>query len=124
MGRKFSEVAAIDEERCVGCARCLEVCPVDAIVGARGFLHTVLMDECVGCRLCVKACPVDCIGMVPTPEALRPESPEELKERAERAKERFRARRRRKEEERARHRNRLEMRRRALLLRLRRSEGI
>jgi electron transport complex protein RnfB len=58
-------VAQIDEERCIGCAKCLPPCPVDAIVGARKRMHTVLADVCTGCELCVAPCPVDCIAMVP-----------------------------------------------------------
>ena len=59
------EVAQVDEERCIGCARCLPPCPFDAILGARGQMHTVLTEFCTGCELCVPACPVDCIIMVP-----------------------------------------------------------
>ena len=62
-------VAWIDESRCIGCARCLPPCPVDAIVGASKFLHTVLIDRCTGCELCVAPCPVDCIEMRPAPAA-------------------------------------------------------
>jgi electron transport complex protein RnfB len=58
-------VAFIDEERCVGCARCLPPCPVDAIVGAAKYSHTVLADRCTGCELCLAPCPVDCIEMRP-----------------------------------------------------------
>ena len=60
-------VAWIDEERCIGCARCLAPCPVDAIVGAPKYLHTVLADRCTGCELCLPPCPVDCIEMRPGP---------------------------------------------------------
>jgi electron transport complex protein RnfB len=60
-------VAWIDETRCIGCARCLPPCPVDAIVGAPKFLHTVLADRCTGCELCLAPCPVDCIEMRPGP---------------------------------------------------------
>jgi electron transport complex protein RnfB len=60
-------VAWIDESRCIGCARCLPPCPVDAIVGANKFLHTVLPDRCTGCELCIAPCPVDCIEMRPAP---------------------------------------------------------
>lgn len=60
-------VAYIDETRCIGCARCLPPCPVDAIVGAAKFLHTVLIERCTGCELCVAPCPVDCIEMHPAP---------------------------------------------------------
>jgi electron transport complex protein RnfB len=60
-------VAWIDESRCIGCARCLPPCPVDAIVGAAKFLHTVLIERCTGCELCLAPCPVDCIEMRPAP---------------------------------------------------------
>jgi electron transport complex protein RnfB len=64
---KRATVALIDESRCIGCARCLEACPVDAIVGAAGFMHTVVAGLCTGCDLCLPPCPVDCIDVVPAP---------------------------------------------------------
>ena len=57
-------VAVIDEENCIGCMLCIKACPVDAIVGAHTFMHTVIAHECIGCKLCVPPCPVDCITMV------------------------------------------------------------
>jgi Na+-translocating ferredoxin:NAD+ oxidoreductase subunit B len=60
-------VAWIDESRCIGCARCLAPCPVDAIVGAPKYMHTVLAERCTGCELCLPPCPVDCIEMRPGP---------------------------------------------------------
>ncbi len=57
-------VALIDEEICIGCAKCLPPCPVDAIVGARKQMHTVVASLCTGCELCIAPCPVDCISMV------------------------------------------------------------
>lgn len=60
-------VAVIDESRCIGCARCLAPCPVDAIVGAAKFMHTVVPDLCTGCELCLPPCPVDCIELKPAP---------------------------------------------------------
>jgi electron transport complex protein RnfB len=59
------QVAWVDESRCIGCARCLPPCPVDAIVGASKFMHTVLVERCTGCELCIAPCPVDCIEMRP-----------------------------------------------------------
>ncbi len=59
-----ARVAVIDESVCIGCAKCLPACPVDAIVGARRQLHTVIAADCSGCDLCLPPCPVDCITMV------------------------------------------------------------
>jgi H+/Na+-translocating ferredoxin:NAD+ oxidoreductase subunit B len=58
-------VAQIDEQACIGCAKCLPPCPVDAIIGAHRQMHTVVLALCTGCELCVAPCPVDCITLVP-----------------------------------------------------------
>ena len=58
-------LAQIDEQRCIGCIKCLAPCPTDAIIGARRQMHTVVAQLCTGCELCVAPCPVDCIVMVP-----------------------------------------------------------
>lgn len=61
--------ARIDESSCIGCFLCVEACPVDAIVGAPRYLHTVIEERCTGCELCLPPCPVDCIDLVPLPAA-------------------------------------------------------
>src|SRR6185437_3323547 len=66
-------VARIDESACIGCAQCLPPCPVDAIIGARKQMHTVILELCTGCELCIAPCPVDCIAMVP--RASLPDAP-------------------------------------------------
>jgi electron transport complex protein RnfB len=58
-------VATIDEAACIGCVKCLPPCPVDAIIGARKQMHTVIAALCTGCELCIAPCPVDCISMIP-----------------------------------------------------------
>jgi len=60
-----AEVAWIDEPACIGCTKCIQACPVDAIVGASKFMHTVIAAQCTGCELCIPPCPVDCIEMRP-----------------------------------------------------------
>ena len=64
MRDKRARVALIDEARCIGCARCLEACPVDAIAGASGLMHTVIAPLCIGCDLCERWCPWDAIEMI------------------------------------------------------------
>ncbi|WED20905.1 electron transport complex subunit RsxB [Vibrio sp. JC009] len=57
-------VAFIHEDMCIGCTKCVQACPVDAIVGGTKALHTVIKAECTGCELCVAPCPTDCIEMI------------------------------------------------------------
>ena len=72
-------VAMIDEAVCIGCTKCIQACPVDAIVGASKLMHTVIAELCTGCELCVAPCPVDCIDMITVgdlpPRLPRPELP-------------------------------------------------
>jgi len=56
-------IAMIDEALCIGCTHCRNACPVDAIVGAHHFMHTIIESECTGCELCIAPCPVDCISL-------------------------------------------------------------
>lgn len=60
-------IVEIVEADCIGCTKCIQVCPVDAIVGAAKHMHTIIGDECTGCDLCIPACPVDCIIQIPAP---------------------------------------------------------
>lgn len=62
---KPKALAVIDETTCIGCTLCIQACPVDAILGAPKFMHTVIASECTGCELCIAPCPVDCIHMLP-----------------------------------------------------------
>lgn len=64
-------VAYIREDECIGCTKCIQACPMDAILGAAKQMHTVIVDECTGCDLCVEPCPVDCIDMIEVSTTLR-----------------------------------------------------
>ncbi|MCF6300274.1 MAG: electron transport complex subunit RsxB [Proteobacteria bacterium] len=61
------QIVEVIEAECIGCTKCIQVCPVDAILGAAKKMHTVIADECTGCDLCIPVCPVDCIIKIPTP---------------------------------------------------------
>ncbi len=61
-------LALIREAECIGCTKCIQACPVDAIIGSGTLMHSVLPDECTGCGLCIEPCPVDCIELVQIPE--------------------------------------------------------
>jgi len=68
---KGKQVAVIREDECIGCTKCIQACPIDAILGAAKQMHTVIADECTGCDLCVEPCPVDCIDMILVPETIK-----------------------------------------------------
>ena len=70
-GEKPQMVAYIREAECIGCTKCIQACPVDAILGAAKQMHTVIVSECTGCDLCVEPCPVDCIDMIPVASTLQ-----------------------------------------------------
>ncbi len=66
LDNKAPTVAVINEEVCIGCFKCINVCPVDAIVGSPQRMHTVITANCIGCDLCINACPVNCITAEPS----------------------------------------------------------
>lgn len=55
--------ARIDEENCIGCSKCLRVCPTDAIVGSKKMLHTIIPQWCTSCSRCIEVCPTNCIEL-------------------------------------------------------------
>lgn len=80
-GVRTGLVARIDPQACIGCARCLPPCPVDAILGSRRALHAVIASWCTGCELCLEACPVDCIHMQPRAPHEPPPAPGDSRDR-------------------------------------------
>ena len=65
---KAPQVAVVVEADCIGCTKCIQACPVDAIIGAAKHMHVVIEPLCTGCELCIPACPVDCIVLLPATE--------------------------------------------------------
>jgi len=61
-----NQVAHIIEEECIGCKKCIDACPVNAIHGAPNLMHSIIEDICTGCELCIPPCPVDCIELLET----------------------------------------------------------
>lgn len=74
-------LAVIRESDCIGCTKCIAVCPVDAILGAAQWMHTVIASECIGCKLCIAPCPVDCIELIPVDTNHQRIPPEYVKQR-------------------------------------------
>ncbi len=75
----YQVVAAIDQEKCIGCGICFPACQDgghQAIeVQAQGDVseYRVAEDRCVGCNLCSLICPVDqCITMKEVPSEQGP----------------------------------------------------
>lgn len=68
------EQAIIRGSDCIGCTKCLDACPTDAIIGAPNFLHSVIEEDCIGCERCLPVCPTDCIELHPMADVYNPEA--------------------------------------------------
>jgi len=78
---KPKQLAVIREEECIGCTKCIQACPVDAILGASKQMHTVLSYDCTGCELCIAPCPVDCIDLITLPGTIEPSESDRARKR-------------------------------------------
>lgn len=75
------QMAVIREAECIGCTKCIQACPVDAILGSAKHMHTVITDECTGCELCIAPCPVDCIELQDAPTTLDKQKAQQFRQR-------------------------------------------
>ncbi len=71
MADEGPKIAAVSEEICIGCCRCIKVCPTDAILGAAKQIHNVIREACTGCAACVDRCPTEAMVMKPVPVTLQ-----------------------------------------------------
>ncbi len=63
---------------CIGCTRCAQNCPVDAIAFEPYRRHRIDDSRCVRCGVCQSACPVDAIVLLSVREADAPRRTKEL----------------------------------------------
>ena len=56
----FYHALEIDEGNCIGCSRCMKICPTEAIRIINGKA-IIMEDRCIDCGKCHEACPVDAI---------------------------------------------------------------
>jgi ferredoxin len=49
------------EDKCVGCGRCLKLCPAEAITGSKKLPHKIDQDKCIKCGACLRGCKFEAI---------------------------------------------------------------
>ncbi len=61
-----TEWAFVDEEKCIGCGRCVKFCPepcIELVEKDGSKVAKIDHDYCKGCGICYTVCPVDAIRM-------------------------------------------------------------
>ena len=46
----------VDQDKCVGCGACVDVCPAEVYELQDGKSNPVNAEECLGCESCVEVC--------------------------------------------------------------------
>ncbi len=53
---KLAQIIDVDEQKCVNCHKCIQVCPVKYCNDGTGSYVTIYHDLCIGCGECIEAC--------------------------------------------------------------------
>ncbi len=61
--KKSSLKAIYDTEKCVGCGKCVFICPYDAIVWKDVSTPEIKTEDCMGCGACALVCPHQAIEL-------------------------------------------------------------
>jgi NAD-dependent dihydropyrimidine dehydrogenase PreA subunit len=70
-------IELVSAQRCIGCDRCVDVCPTDVFDRGPGGVPVVARQaDCQTCFLCEAYCPVDALFVAPERDPL-PEGPDE-----------------------------------------------
>jgi NAD-dependent dihydropyrimidine dehydrogenase PreA subunit len=51
----------LDTEKCIGCGRCMEVCPHQVFSLGEGKAVVTDLDACMECGACARNCPVNAL---------------------------------------------------------------
>lgn len=57
----FIGYVKVDEKKCIGCAICMDECPMGAIHMSPDNLPIFEVDNCIGCAMCVNQCLIGAI---------------------------------------------------------------
>ena len=52
----------VNNETCIGCGECVDICPADVYVLQDGKSAPVRMEDCINCCSCVEVCPTGSIN--------------------------------------------------------------
>jgi NADH-quinone oxidoreductase subunit F len=52
------------DESCIGCTKCAQNCPVDAIENIPHQIHTIDQEKCIKCDVCRTVCPIDSVQII------------------------------------------------------------
>ncbi len=53
----------LDEAKCTGCGKCIEVCPHAVLERNNGKVRVLSRDKCMECGACARNCPVEAVSV-------------------------------------------------------------